>query len=62
MATKKAFPHPMDRRVEGMDLRDWFAGQALPGLARLLNGNRDSDECARRAYLIADAMMEARGK
>jgi hypothetical protein len=39
------------------DLRDWFAGQALAGLAsrNIYGGDR-----ARDAYEMADAMLEAR--
>jgi hypothetical protein len=44
--------------VAGMTLRDWFAGQALMGLASL---NRPSS-IAVTAFTIADAMMEERSK
>ena len=43
----------------GMTLRDWFAGQALAGIA----ANADwwacatDDQVARQAYLIADEML-----
>ena len=40
----------------GMTLRDWFAGQAL-ATASL---NASVEDCARRAYQIADAMMAER--
>lgn len=44
----------------GMELRDWFAGQAL---ASLDDSKFSSVEgTAHRAYEIADAMMEARKK
>lgn len=63
MATKKAFPSPHDARVEGMDLRDYFAGQIIVGW---LPGAKVDDEYvkafARRAYQIADVLMEARGR
>jgi hypothetical protein len=45
----------------GMTLRDWFAGQALAGLLGNSNyGPPNSKEDANMAYLIADAMLEAR--
>lgn len=50
----------------GMDLRDWFAGQALVGLL----ARQTADVCttpapreaALYAYAIADAMLAERGK
>jgi hypothetical protein len=49
----------------GMTLRDWFAGQAMAGM--LANPNATSAEGVPReravtsaAYLVADAMLEAR--
>lgn len=75
MATKKAFrfwpsrnpptvPSPHDARIEGMDLRDWFAGQAIAKASQILRGTMLDNEqsIARQAYAIADAMMEARGR
>ncbi len=56
----KAFPNesPYDQR-NGMDLRDYFAAQAMQGY---ITGNYDlyREEIAKRAYAMADAMMEAR--
>jgi hypothetical protein len=45
----------------GMELRDWFAGQALVGW---LADGTDSNayHVAREAYAIADAMMEIRNE
>jgi len=40
----------------GMDLRDWFAGQALP---ECIGWGEPEKVCA-RAYIYADAMMEAK--
>ena len=55
----KAFPDPHDTQAHGMELRDWFAGQALVGL--LAHGSRgDSSATATQAYEYADAMMKAR--
>ena len=51
---------------EGMSLRDWFAGQALPGLIASSDGKIDVNQepvginRARWAYALADAMMKAR--
>lgn len=46
---------------DGMTLRDWFAGQALPWLIDLRNGNQATiPASAEVAYLIADAMLAAR--
>ena len=52
-----------------MELRDYFAGKALPALIEdyqnqeMLVGDSDNAErLAYLAYLMADAMMEAREK
>jgi len=46
----------------GMNLRDWFAGQALAGhLARASIGFRSEETVAKDMYKIADAMLAARG-
>lgn len=50
----KAFP---THKEEGMDLRDYFAAQAMQRLVDLVTHPKD---VARNAYIIADAMMEAR--
>ena len=48
----------------GMSLRDWFAGMALQGeLANNSDGawlDSSAARCAKRCYLFADAMLEAR--
>jgi hypothetical protein len=48
----------------GMSLRDWFAGQAIAGMFRHQGWincvDDDQEEVARRAYIIADAMLAAR--
>jgi hypothetical protein len=46
---------------QGYTLRDYFAGQALAGILSLpiLSGETPED-FARRAYRVADAMLEAR--
>lgn len=42
---------------DGMSLRDWFAGQALAGLA---TQSDNSHNIAIDAYSIADAMLKRR--
>lgn len=47
----------------GMSLRDWFAGQALAGIAantRLVIQVERVDAISTSAYRIADAMLKAR--
>jgi hypothetical protein len=45
----------------GMELRDWFAGQALVGW--LADGTaNNAHQAAREAYAFADAMMEIRNE
>jgi len=62
----KAYPymhkHPTSGQTEiaeGMDLRDWFAGQVLQGL--LASDVKDTmDSFAIRSYVLADLMMKQR--
>jgi hypothetical protein len=61
----QAFPM-IDLKVDGMaigsagmSLRDWFAGQALIGIA-MLETSRTFDEDAASAYKFSDAMLKAR--
>jgi hypothetical protein len=49
----KAFPN---HRSEGMDLRDYFAGQAMLKIKWDGFDEEDAADC----YRIADAMMKAR--
>ena len=60
-----AFPDPHRTDVKGMTLRDYFAAKAMQALI-----NRDewqstlgeiSRDTAFMAYVMADAMLEARG-
>jgi hypothetical protein len=52
----------------GMSLRDWLAGQALPGVIvacaqdTLFDGETPEAHFASRAFSIADAMLAARAK
>ena len=63
-----AFPHgnPQQGGDPGMSLRDWFAGQALPGVIQTCNrdtmpaNEARSEYFARKAYEIADAMLAER--
>jgi hypothetical protein len=57
-----AFPQQMC----GMSLMDWFAGQALSGLA-WKSGSREGDheaaqQVAEACYIMADAMLAERAK
>lgn len=64
--TERGFNRPQD----GMSLRDWFAGQALDALIEDIcrpseyetadKAEHPRQTVARRAYAIADAMLEAR--
>ncbi len=44
----------------GMTLRDWFAGQALASMGKLLPEVWNEHDCGKIAYVIADAMLKAR--
>lgn len=56
-----AFPHQWEDGTftSGISKRDWFAGQALIGLAQ---GDSFPRDIAKRAYEIADAMMQERSE
>jgi len=60
----KAFPNPNNTQQEGMDLRDWFAGLAIQGLAMesIAFQGLGVKQGVQFAYEIADAMMEEREK
>jgi len=45
---------------EGMDLRDYFAGQALTTMNFHIKPVDDTDFTAEHCYKMADAMMRAR--
>lgn len=70
-----AFPTTLDygergsQTIGGMTLRDWFAGQALAGLAesigdgemeQIADGVKGGKFIVRCAYRLADAMLAAR--
>ena len=44
--------------ADGMTLRDYFAAKAMQGL--VANNNTNPFEICKAAYIVADAMMEAR--
>jgi hypothetical protein len=60
----KAFPQRVSNEYQvehGMELRDYFAAQALGGLvAKAVSENQSAEIAAEAAYMFADAMMEAR--
>ena len=69
----QAFPtHPIlygsadQHLAQGMSLRDWFAGQALAGIAANCDASGINgwsgiySDAAATAYAFADAMLEAR--
>jgi len=47
--------------IQGMTLRDWFAGQAISGIL-IRDRTLFNRELAEFAYDIADAMIEKKGK
>lgn len=54
-------PATFDNGAQGMSLRDWFAGQALPWCLAEFGGNaEDQTQPVEAAYQIADAMLVAR--
>lgn len=71
MSDMKAFPSviqyfPNDLNADeekGMTLRDYFAGKAIPSvMAKWPNGHPNGwDGIATAAYMLADAMLKARG-
>lgn len=62
-----AFPLPMGSETtqgsDGMTLRDYFAAKAMQGFCGAGNIHFvDVDVTTKKAYLMADAMLEVRGK
>jgi hypothetical protein len=61
-----AFPNPHFIDQLGMTLRDYFAAKAMHGLTRhlfayqVLESKHYVEDVSKAAYLMADAMMEAR--
>ena len=64
----KAYPymhkHPTSGQTtisEGMDLRDWFAGQALQSILVAIEcGPNEVANVVESAYILADEMMKQR--
>ena len=63
MTDKLVFPQTMDTIMDkrGLTLRDWFAGQALAGIASDPTIDLSLVERAEWSYRMADAMLKARG-
>ena len=57
-----AIPENWDSIQDGMTLRDYFAGQALVGIASDPTIDISIVERAKWSYRMADAMLEARGE
>ena len=60
-----AFPATdANHEFAGMSLRDWFAGQAIPAIFADCIAARESNvgyaNIAKRAYMVADAMLAER--
>jgi len=55
------YAFPLERNSTGMTLRDYFAARAMQAF---LTGDYDlyPHEAAKKAYELADAMLEARGE
>ena len=56
----KAFPYEESYNHRGMDLRDYFAGQALTTFLIKTKPTNMTKSIAEECYAMADAMMEAR--
>ena len=56
-----AFPCERDEPGKGMTLRDYFAAKAITGAWQTISPGSQS-ELAKRAYEIADAMLNQREK
>lgn len=50
---------PTGTSFQGMTLRDYFAAKAMQGLT---TNSTNPKEIAQAAYIVADAMLEARKK
>lgn len=64
-----AFPRPYSYAEDvdevhvaqkGMSLRDYFAAKAMQGLVSVVDGEGWIENSVTAAYMIADAMLEAR--
>ena len=50
--------YPFGLNYPGLSIRDWFAGQALAGLAANMTLRDYEHDIALRAYTIANAMIK----
>lgn len=66
-----AFPTDIYGHVPGMDLRDWFAGNAMPAIITSFyrtpapapaENPQIAEKIAELSYLVADAMLKERQK
>jgi hypothetical protein len=59
-----AFPVPANEPIHpgttGMMLRDYFAARAMQAMCEEVSRYDQFNSCAKDAYKLADAMMEAR--
>ena len=65
--TEHAVAGTMDLKADGMDLRDYFAAQAMVGVLTMLRGGNEGlitvqKSTSKYAYEWADAMMKARNE
>jgi len=59
----KAFPVPCtdwNPGNSGMDLRDWFAGQAMAAYISMVGVDVRPTDAVRFSYYVADSMMKER--
>jgi hypothetical protein len=62
----KAFADPHNTQEHGMDLRDYFASQAMQAYLSMIDSDDEliymQDEIAHLAYLMADKMIVQRNQ
>lgn len=59
----KALQDAIGPAWQTLSRRDYFAAQALNGMVgRGVDDNEAATDCARKAYLVADAMLSERAK
>lgn len=56
------FPESRNLQYPGLSLRDYIAVNAMKELIKFLENASSYEELAHDAYLLADAMLEARKK
>lgn len=60
--SSSSFNSSLNGGIDGMSLRDWFAGQALAGVLAFNSVASQPETVAVLAYLMADAMLAHRAK